>query len=256
MADDASYKNHAVAGSAAKPERIPVHLMNYLAPEKRGGSWFCLISITFTSFKIQIKRAGRLSDSLMHNEKALFQRIAEGDEGAFETLFRCYVPQVRAAVAGVLGTEIYVKDILQEVFLNLWLNRDKLPAVENPRNWIFKITYNRCYTWLQKLQKEEARNHTAAIQLAGGDNGPEQLLHFRETRLLVQEAILQLTPRSREIYELHRNQGLKVPEIAQQLGVAPQTVSNSLHQSVLRIRQYLLEKGVVIPLAILFLLFF
>lgn len=192
----------------------------------------------------------------MHKEKELFQQIAEGDEVAFETLFRLYVPQIRTAVAGVLASEIYVKDILQEVFLNLWLSRDRLPEVENPRNWIFKITYNRCYTWLQKLQREEARNHTAALHLAGEDNGPEQLLGFRETSQLVQEAILQLPPRSREIYELHRNQGLKVPEIARQLGVAPQSVSNSLHQSVLRIRQYLLEKGMVIPLGILFLLFF
>lgn len=193
----------------------------------------------------------------MHNEKELFLRIAEGEEAAFEALFRLYVPQVRLVILSILPSPAYEKDVLQEIFLDIWLNRDKLPLVEVPRNWIFKIAYNRCYTWLQKLLKEEARRRKSAELTAEADgDGPEERLGFRETSLLVKEAVNMLSPRAREIYQLHRNQGIKVPDIAHQLQIAPQTVRNSLHRSVQDIRQFLLEKGVVIPLAVFFLLFF
>lgn len=192
----------------------------------------------------------------MHSEKELFLRISEGEEAAFEALFRLYVPQVRLAILSVLQSEVYVKDILQEIFLDIWLNRDKLPAIEQPRNWIFKITYNRCYTWLQRLVKEEARRQLAAGGMPAEGNEPEEQLDFRETASLVRQAIGLLSPRAREIYVLHRNTGLKVAEIASQLQVAPQTVRNSLHRSGQEIRQFLLDKGVVIPLAIVFSLFF
>ena len=76
--------------------------------------------------------------------------IAEGDENAFEMLFHLYVPKIEPVILNMVHSEAVVKDIIQDIFLSIWISREKLTGIESPSNWIFKIVYNRTYTWLRQ----------------------------------------------------------------------------------------------------------
>lgn len=184
-------------------------------------------------------------------ETILFDRIAEGDEAAFEALFHLYVPRIRPVILQIIQEEAPVKDIIQEIFLGLWMGRDKLPAVSSPRNWIFKMTYHRSYSWLQKQGVREKARHLLSWNEEEYTNITEDNLSLSETSRLIREAIALLPPQAMKIYLLSRENGLKIADIAARLGISAQTVKNSLVRSLRAIREYLLKHGISIPLMLL-----
>lgn len=182
------------------------------------------------------------------NETTLFLRIAQGDEAAFETLFHLYVPKIKPVISRVIQVEGPEKDIIQEIFLGIWMSREKLPEVMVPHNWIFKMVYHRCYSWLQKQGVRNKASQIITRESSDHSNLTEENIAFSETSLLVKQAILQLPPQAQKIYLLSREQGLKIADIADQLELSPQTVKNSLVRSLKSIREYLVCKGVILPL--------
>lgn len=188
-----------------------------------------------------------------YSEKELFQLIAQGDEPAFERLFHLYVPQIQPVILKMVKSEAVVKDIIQDIFLNIWVNRERLPAIESPSNWIFKIVYNRAYTW---LEKQSVRDKAKVIiyqqqEGAASANLTEENVSFSETARLVQQAIAQLPPQTRRIYLLSRETGLKSSEIAEELNLSLSTVKNTLVNAGRAIKAYLAQHGIVLPLILL-----
>jgi RNA polymerase sigma-70 factor (ECF subfamily) len=190
-------------------------------------------------------------DSL-HNDKELFRLIALGDEPAFEQLFHTYTPQLQPVILKIVKSEIAAKDIIQEVFLHLWLDRQKLPQVHEPRNWMFKIAYNRSYRYIKRLLlAQKANERIIRQQEAVSLHNTEESLAFAETSRVIQQAIHELPTQSRKIYLLSRDKGLKTTEIAAALDISPQSVKNSLYRSGQSIKDYLARQGIVVPLIVL-----
>lgn len=189
------------------------------------------------------------------DDKLLFRLIADGDENAFNTLFHAYVPRLHALIMKTTRNEGVVKDLLQEIFFYLWLDRESLAAIESPQNWIFKIAYNRIYT---SMSRQAVRNQKEGAllqqQSATAAYAPEQTVSFRETARLIQEAVAQLPPQARKIFQLSRESDLKAAEVASLLGISVQTVRNSLVRSVKHIKEHLNRCG--IPLPSILILFF
>lgn len=181
-------------------------------------------------------------------EKELFSRIAQGDEEAFNTLFHTYVPRLHTIVMKVTRTEGVAKDIIQEVFLYLWIDRESLANVEVPQNWIFKIAYNRSYSWLaRQFSRNRKYNEFMQQNPAEGDDSLEHTVSLNETARLIREATALLPDQARRIFKLSRETGLKAAEVADQLEISVQTVRNSLVRSVKFIKEYLAQHGILLP---------
>lgn len=193
-----------------------------------------------------------MPEKTLHTEKELFRLIAAGDEAAFESLFHAYVPRLQPVIVKVVRSEIAAKDIIQEVFLCLWLDRHKLADVEEPRNWIFKIAYNRAYRYLKRQLVARKANEIIHQRLdAAAPNDTEESLAFAETAKMIQQAVHRLPEQSRNIYILSREKGFNITEIATALNIAPQSVKNSLYRSGQFMRDYLAKQGITIPLVLL-----
>jgi RNA polymerase sigma-70 factor (ECF subfamily) len=191
-------------------------------------------------------------EKTIHNDKELFALIATGDEPAFENLFHAYVPRLQPLIASIVNSEIVAKDIIQEVFLSLWLNRHKLPDIQEPSNWIFKITYNKSYSFLRRQVVALKANEIITERLGTASlNGTEESLAFAETARVIQQAVQELPERSRTIYKLSREQGLKISEIADDLNISTQSVKNSLYRSGQVIKDHLAKQGIIVPLVLL-----
>jgi RNA polymerase sigma-70 factor (ECF subfamily) len=186
-------------------------------------------------------------------DKLLFRRIADGDEDAFNILFHAYVPRLHALIMKTTRNEAIVKDLLQEIFFYLWLNRERLSTIDIPQNWIFKIAYNRIYTW---MSRQATRNQKEGMMLqqqpAMAEHAQEQTVSFKETARLIQEAVAQLPPQARKIFLLSRDSDVKAAEVAQQLDISVQTVRNSLVRSVKFIKEYLNKQGIHLPSILIF----
>lgn len=189
-------------------------------------------------------------------EKELFARVAQGDEEAFNTLFHAYVPRLHTLVMKVTRSEGVAKDIIQEVFLYLWIDRESLANVDVPQNWIFKIAYNRSYSWLaRQFSRNRKYNEFRQQNATEGEESLEHTVALNETARLIHEATSLLPDQARRIFQLSRETGLKAAEVADKLDISVQTVRNSLVRSVKFIKEYLAQKGILLPaLLILYIL--
>lgn len=188
-------------------------------------------------------------------EKELFSRVAQGDEDAFNALFHAYVPRLHTLVIKVTRSEGVAKDIIQEVFLYLWIDRESLAAVDVPQNWIFKIAYNRSYSWLSRQFSRNRKYNEIRQNTTEGDDSLEHIVSLNETAKLIHEATLLLPVQARRIFQLSRETGLKAAEVADKLEISVQTVRNSLVRSVKFIKEHLAQNGILLP-ALLILSFF
>lgn len=177
----------------------------------------------------------------------------QGDEAAFECLFNQYLPLLHPYLMDMLKSHQAAQDAIQNTFIRIWLQRDKLDGVEFPRTWITRIAVHECLNMLRRRQTEkkalEKLQENSFVHL-----GVETDTQYSQTRRLVQEAIARLSPQRRKIYEMSRLQGRSVSEIASELGLSVQTVKNTLGTCLENIREHLLKNGITIP-GVVFLTF-
>lgn len=183
----------------------------------------------------------------MYNERELAHQIAEGDETAFEELFYHYSSKLRSHLFSLLKSATVVEDVLQETFLSVWLNRDKLPEIQNIGAWIYRIASNSCYNHLRRNIREEKK--ITVLERKDFEDIREQL-DFNEVNRIIQEAISLLSPQRKKIWNLQRNRGMKQAEIAEHLQLSLSTVKNTMTQSLEFIRQHLKKKGYTLPLVL------
>lgn len=173
----------------------------------------------------------------------LFQLISGGDKDAFHQLFNIYAPFSTAIIRKIIGPGRPVEDILQEVFLKLWLKRETLPSVENPKAWIARITCYTCYNWQRHERYTEKVTAQIKYLLPDHSNEVEEAIGFAETTNNLAKAIKQLPPQTRMIFKMNKEEGMKIPEIANFLQLSPQTVKNTLGTALKKVRAYLRQQG-------------
>lgn len=187
----------------------------------------------------------------MHDEKALFQLIAGGDEEAFRQLFHHYNKKLQPFVFKLTRSPQAAEEVLQEVFLKLWLHRERLAAVEDPRAYLIRIVSNESMNFLRGLAKDEKLFASIRPLLTVEAPSPEQSIFYQETEKQVREAVERLPIACRKIYRMSRDELMRIPEIATALNLSDNTVKNQLVKALKSIRLYI---GNIAP-AFLFFLF-
>jgi hypothetical protein len=83
-----------------------------------------------------------MNTEALYNERELLLRVADSDEQAFRIIYDQYCSKILTISHKVLQTEAEVLDTLHEVFVKLWLNRQKLPEIGNFNAYLNIITRN------------------------------------------------------------------------------------------------------------------
>jgi RNA polymerase sigma-70 factor (family 1) len=184
----------------------------------------------------------------LHNEKSLFKQISAGDEQAFRSIFYLYKIPLFRVVIRLTKSKIIAEEIIQEIFLSLWVSREHLKSVNDPPSYIYRCLFNHISSYLKK----EA-NHERILEAAigGGQTSSDltgQLVEEHETQRLIEQAVMLLPTQQNIVYRLSRQQGLSNNEIAEQLHVSQHTVKSHLSKAIWYIRSYLKNLATVIVL--------
>ena len=172
------------------------------------------------------------------SDRAVVGRLIRGDERAFDETFRAwYAPLVRAAEV-MLRERAVAEEVVQEVMLELWRRREQLDPNGSAQAYLFQATRNRALNHLRHLQVQRR----AAPRLTGDDardaTAPSRLV-AQEIDAALREALEELTPRCREVFELSRVQGLRYSEIAETLGVSVKAVEAQMGKALRVLRERL-----------------
>lgn len=183
-----------------------------------------------------------MQNSELHSEQEVVLSIKEGDAAAFDELFIEMYPALCLLSNRIVGDESAAKDIVSEVFLQLWKTRALLDEVKSISAYLYVATRNRSLNHLKQLKRNEKKVQQAYEQQLDEKTCEDILQHVfnAEVVRLLHEAILTLPPECTKVVQLNI-EGFTTNEIADQLGISPSAVS---HQKARAIR---LLRGKIVP---------
>ncbi|UYQ94459.1 RNA polymerase sigma-70 factor [Chitinophaga horti] len=179
----------------------------------------------------------------LSNEKELLAEIGRSNERAFEQIVRFYFPHLLPFSVSITKNRAVAEDIVQEAFIRLWQRRHDYEQFYNLRAWLFTVTSNLSLTYIKKMALEGNLLRHLEQPEASRATEAEERLHFKESGLLLQEAMLRLPPQQREVYRLSRYEELSIPEIAEKLHLSPNTVKNHLVKALQSVRGFISQRG-------------
>ena len=189
------------------------------------------------------------------DEKLILAKIANGDQQAFGVLFNFYRNKVYGYALAILQDDTAAEEIVQDVFIKLWIKRKTLLTIENFGGFLRIITRNETLNALKKIASEQKNYQIANQNTSDIDSGTENEIQFRETKKLLDAAIEKLPPQQKLIYNLCHIEGLKQRDVAEKLNLSPLTVKTHLRDAVKSIKNYLMlhDEIKVVPLLLFFL---
>jgi RNA polymerase sigma-70 factor (ECF subfamily) len=193
-----------------------------------------------------------LSATLAQDEKGLLHRLKDGDEAALTLLYKAHWQPLFLAAYNILKDKRACEDIVQELFLQLWLKRETLDVKISLQAYMATAVRYQVFHYIRKaakapvLSKQMEENNFAV-------SSDETLLQ-NDVRKQVAEAVAELPEKCRLIYTLSREEQLSHKEIATLLNISTKTVENQLTIALRRVRHHL-EYCTITKLLLLFFLF-
>ena len=172
------------------------------------------------------------------DERALFARLATGDEEAFDAIFRAWYPPLVRIAEGIVRERAVAEEVVQDVLLEVWRRREVLGNEESPRAYLIRAARNRALNHVRHLRVQQK----SAPYIGGRDaDAPEGMSRLVEAELdsAVRDAVAGLPPRCREVFELSRVHGLSYAEIARSLEISVKTVEAQMGKALRVLRERL-----------------
>jgi len=197
-----------------------------------------------------------LNNSNEYQDKELFTRIEAGDPVAFQQLFSRHYQALYQNAFKLLKSGFWAEEVTQETLLHIWESRDTLSEIENPAAWLFRIVANKCRNRIRRQEIEVKAQYM--IAKAAHENQQvrqEESYDYSVLRSLITEAVDRLPEQQKLVYKLQQDQELSYKEMAEQLGISPNTVRNHLVRAFSAIRDHLISHGGFRAVFIAFLFF-
>jgi RNA polymerase sigma-70 factor, ECF subfamily len=178
-------------------------------------------------------------------EARLINRIAEGDDSAFNDLYKRFSPSLYGMAFRIMNDAKEAEDVLQEGFTYIWWKASSYdPIRSSPFAWAVMITRNKAIDRLrvrQRLEKLREKVISEESFYPDKDETSANEPTLRERGVLVRSALHQIPLEQRQALELSFFGGLTHEEIAERLDTPLGTVKARIRRGLLRLRDTLNE---------------
>lgn len=166
--------------------------------------------------------------------------LRHGSYKAFTLIYHAYADDLYAFAIRFLKNRQAAQDIVQDTFMRLWDNRSQIDCFGDLRAFIFTIARHRIIdTFRRQLSAPSFTEYIDYGNAMADEFSPEDVLLYDEFRNHLSKSKNLLTPRQRQIFEMSREQGHTLPDIASELGISEQTVKNTLVTALRTLRDEL-----------------
>lgn len=168
----------------------------------------------------------------------LLTRLRNGDMLAFDRVYELYSHKLFSFVFKILKNEAEADDIVQEVFVKIWESRHKLDDYKLLNSYIFTIAYNNSIDLIRKrISNTKYMEHLKNSAVINFTPTIISQIEFNELNIKAEKLVANLPERQKQVYLLHREEGLTYHEIAEQLGISKNTVENHMVKALKYLRQ-------------------
>lgn len=177
------------------------------------------------------------------SEKVLVAELSKGNEKAFRKLYDIYRVPIYAYSLSLLKSAPNANEIVQDVFLKVWLNRGHLDPDLSFKSFVFTIAKNSSFNFLQKAANDRKLREEILFKSQKWYNPIDTSIKEKEFEQIRIKAIEGLPPKRRQIFKMSREEEKSYEEISMELGISISTVKNQMSKSLTSLRTYLLSHG-------------
>jgi RNA polymerase sigma-70 factor (family 1) len=179
------------------------------------------------------------------NTEEIIRRLKKDDKSAVDDLFSYYYPRLYHFSKSILKIENDIDDILQEVFIKIWLNRQKITNPETFNAYIFTITKNEVLNLIRNRLKDQAFKDELFLRSVAEEFQIKNQLEFDEIKTEIDKIVTGLPEKRQQVFILSRTEGLSNKEIAQQLNISEKTVEDHITHAIKYIKTEMKEMGII-----------
>jgi RNA polymerase sigma-70 factor (family 1) len=180
----------------------------------------------------------------------LIERLRRGDEGAFKSIYDTLHKQVYALIFSIIKNQEQSEDILQETFISLWVNKEKLTAVQPLVPYIYLTARRLTIDTFRKNASESHFKENLTFRLSEMSTNTEDKIVADDMQAYTNTIVNTLPLQQQMVFRLSRQEDLSYDEIAERLHISRNTVRNHLVCALKTLRSALTKH------VISFLLFF
>lgn len=162
-------------------------------------------------------------------------------EQQFIGFFEKFRSPVYAYIQSVTQDAYAAEELTQELFIKLWNRKEHWEEIELMEQYIRRMAHNACMTWFRKLALDEKLMQNAKARQQFEVNDVENYLNCKEAQQRIKEALSILSPQRRTAFELSKQQGLKLNEVAETMGISFHTANHHLRAALAQIKAYLVK---------------
>lgn len=166
------------------------------------------------------------------NLEKVLADFANDDKQAFDKLYHLYFPKLYYYSKSFLKIDEGIEDILQEVFVKLWMNRRNIKRAETFNAFLYTITKNTLLNEIRSRIKTSEFQIKHYHQSVAEEFVTQNTVEFADMKHHIEQFVQLLPTKRQNVYRLSREEGLSNAEIAEQLGISVKTVEDHMTQAL------------------------
>lgn len=166
----------------------------------------------------------------------LFNELNNGNYDAFTEIYVRYSRDLYRHALKMLQDREGAQDVIQEIFTNLWMNKSSINITTSPKNYLYTSVRNRILDILSKEKSKSKYLSSLDDYIQTGNYITDNLIREKELIAIIDKEICNLPPKMREVFELSRKEYKSYTDIAQELGMAENTVRKHITKALSRLR--------------------
>jgi RNA polymerase sigma-70 factor (family 1) len=174
--------------------------------------------------------------NIYHEPNLMLDSLKKGDQRVFELLYKDYFEKLCVYLLSYTQNKEIVQDVVQDTFIKLWTNREKITITSSIKSYLYKSAYN---NFIDNYRDNNKRDNVldsyyqqALTQFIETDEG------FKEQQLKkLDECIANLPPKCKEVFTSIKLLGMKYKDVASMLNISLKTVEGHTRKAYVFIKE-------------------
>jgi RNA polymerase sigma-70 factor (family 1) len=157
------------------------------------------------------------------------------DHDSFETLYTLFSKKVYRICLRDIGDEDAAANIVHNIFLNIWENRNDL-ILDKPENYLVRSAKLQVLNYFRDKKSDERHFQLLRTEQQDHNFDTEETVRYRELRRRVDSLVLELPKQCRRVYQMRDTDGKNTGQIAQELQISKSAVKQQIGKAVFFLR--------------------
>ena len=186
-----------------------------------------------------------MQDLSGYSDQELLTLMKADNRSAFTEIYSRHWSKLMLSAYQVLKDKEICKDIIQDVFTDLYTRRKKLLISSLPA-YLKVAVRNRVFQYLRNENVQQV--HLDVLEKVSFVHATEQMVNYNQLNELYERSVNKLPEKCREVFLLSRVENLSLKEIAERLDISPKTVENQITKALKYLRKAMDEVKVLMIL--------